>query len=43
MYRCIRCKKITEKLDLYFVRCKHCAGRILVKVRAPVTKTIKAE
>jgi len=43
VYRCLKCGKDVV-LDLRYerVRCPYCGYKILVKVRAPVVKRVKA-
>ena len=43
VYRCLKCGKTVE-LDLRYerVRCPYCGYKILVKVRPPVIKRVKA-
>jgi len=41
MYKCIKCKKIIEKLEDR-IRCPYCGNRILMKVRPKIVKRVLA-
>ncbi|MCD6247493.1 MAG: DNA-directed RNA polymerase subunit P [Candidatus Diapherotrites archaeon] len=42
MYKCARCGREFDNMPKGQVRCPFCAYRIVLKVRPPVTKKIKA-
>lgn len=45
MYKCTKCGKEFSKSDMEIlpgVKCPHCGWRIVLKLRAPVIKKIKA-
>jgi DNA-directed RNA polymerase subunit RPC12/RpoP len=41
-YKCAKCNESFDELPSVTVRCPNCANKILLKVRQPVKKTIKA-
>jgi len=42
-YKCVRCGKVIENLPEGIIRCPSCSFRVLEKVRAEVSKEVKAE
>ncbi len=42
MYKCVKCGKEFDELPKGLVRCPSCAYRVLIKLRSPVTKKVKA-
>ncbi|HIP66595.1 MAG TPA: DNA-directed RNA polymerase subunit P [Candidatus Nanopusillus sp.] len=42
-YLCITCKrKISHEMIRRTVKCPYCGGKILVKIRPPIIKVVKA-
>ncbi len=42
MYKCLQCGKTVDVIFSGAVRCPGCGFKIFEKLRAPITKTIKA-
>lgn len=42
MYKCIKCGTTFQEFPKGLISCPSCAGKVIIKVRSNVTKTIKA-
>jgi DNA-directed RNA polymerase subunit RPC12/RpoP len=46
VYKCIKCGEILDRDTLDFsqsVKCPFCGGRVLIKVRPPISKKVEAK
>ncbi|MEK6973261.1 MAG: DNA-directed RNA polymerase subunit P [archaeon] len=42
MYKCMSCGKLLDEIPKPMIRCPNCAGKVLLKQRAPIAKNLVA-